>query len=1237
MKPTEQFITAPSGAPEAKSEVLGTKVTDFKAIRVKLASPEEILGWSFGEVTKPETINYRTQKPEKDGLFSERIFGPTRDYECYCGKYKRIRYKGVICDKCGVEVTRSSVRRERMGHIKLAAPVAHIWFLRGVPSRIGLMLDIPLPQLERVIYYASYIVIKVDDDAKRQVLAEIEREYSQKVKKFRGKGAKKRTRERQRLDEALRAAKEELAGIKPRRVMSESEFHRLSAKYGDIFEAATGAEPIRKFLEDLDLPVLARQLASETREAQLQMRRRLLKRLKLVRHFLKARIRPESMFISVLPVLPPDLRPMVQLDGGRYASSDLNDLYRRVINRNNRLKRLLELKAPEVIIRNEKRMLQEAVDALIDNSARRGQASQTAMAAQRRPLKSLADMLRGKQGRFRQNLLGKRVDYSGRSVIVIGPNLKLHECGMPKRMALEIFKPFVIKELIAREIAHNIRGATRLIEEAPPEVWAILEEVIQNKYVLLNRAPTLHRLSVQAFQPVLTEGLALQIPAMVCAAFNADFDGDQMAVHLPLSAEAQVEARDLMLSAANLLKPATGEPITVPTKDIVLGLYWMTCIKPDSFGAGKVFSSVEELILAHEQGLVDFRAPIKIMDPKNTGKTAREFTETSMGRIIFNRCLPADMPFLNQIFKKKDLNNLVSEIIHRYGIEKTRDVLDNLKFLGFEYATKSGISWGMDDLVVPPEKQKLIKEAEKKAADIQREYEEGLLAADERRKLIIETWRRVNDEISRLVPQTLDRFGPVYAMVDSGARGSWSPPSQMAGMKGLVTNPAGEIIELPVKASFKEGFNVLEYFIATHGGRKGMADTALRTASAGYLTRRLVDVAQDVVIREDDCGDDVGVVSNRKDAQEVGESFSHRIFSRTSLEDIKVGRKVVVKAGEMISRAAAKAIEDSKIESVRVRSPITCRTRFGLCVKCYGFDLGHNRPVAIGEAVGIVAAQAIGEPGTQLTMRTFHTGGVAAVVDITQGLPRVEEIFEVRPPKGRALLAEADATVLDVLDKGSSRVIRLKLAAAATKSAKRRERGRKEKSGSEGMIVEYSAPPQVAVWVKKGDKVTQGQQLTEGNLDLKELLMVSGRRAVQDYILKEVKKIYNTAGESIHDKHIEIIIRQIFSRVRIKDPGGSEYLPGDIIDKSRFFETNAALRKAGKKPAKAVQLVMGITKVALSTESFLSAASFQETARVLVAAALEAKIDPLKGLKENVIIGKLIPAGTGFRGVPKLD
>lgn len=1201
---------------------------DFGAIRIKVASPDEILKSSYGEVTKPETINYRTRKPEKDGLFSERIFGPTKDYECYCGKYKRIRYKGVICDKCGVEVTRSIVRREHMGHITLAAPVAHIWFLRGVPSRIGLILDIPLLQLERVVYYAGYIVIKVDEEEKKKVLEDLEREYQAKLKEVLKKKDEEKSKERLRLEEALKRAKAEVGHIQRLRVLTEEEYYRLSLRYGAMFEAETGAEPIRKILAETDFKKLARELAAEFRRGTSQNTRKILRRLKLLRSFAKAGIRPEWMFITVLPVLPPDLRPMVQLDGGRFASSDLNDLYRRVINRNNRLKRLMELKAPDVIIRNEKRMLQEAVDALIDNSARRGRGAQSSLGAQRRPLKSLADMLKGKQGRFRQNLLGKRVDYSGRSVIVIGPELSLNECGMPKRMALEIFKPFVMRELLNREIVHNIKGASRLIEDVTPEVWGILEEVILGKYVLLNRAPTLHRLSVQAFRPVLIEGFALQIPAMVCQAFNADFDGDQMAVHLPLSEEAQAEAEHLMLPGKNLLKPATGDPIVIPTKDIILGIYWLTGEdRKNAEPPHKIaYSSGVEAMLAYENKFVGLRDPIRVRITTDLKRKKSELVETTVGRIILNDILPEDFPFVNHRFGKKELRDLVSQVVHRYGIERANAVLDELKDLGFYYATLSGFSWGMDDLSVPLEKPELIADAIKEVDAINRQYQEGLLTNEERRKRVIAVWFRTNDAVEKLVPKMLDPDGSVYSIIDSGSRGSWAQPSQMAGMKGLVINPSGEIIELPIKSSYKEGFNVLEYFISTHGARKGSTDTALKTASAGYLTRRLVDVAQDVVVREADCKTQNYAVIRRKGLKEAGETLSERIASRTAAESIKAGRKTLVERDKIIDRGTARKIEEAGIEEVKTRSILKCRTRFGVCQKCYGFDLGYNEPIKLGEAVGVVAAQAIGEPGTQLTMRTFHTGGVAAVVDITQGLPRVEEIFEVRPPRGKAPIAERDGRVLNVSEQEKTRTIKIRHVASSG--------GKKppSKSSLRGDIVEYVVPSGVALWVKEGDEVKAGMQLAEGNLDLKDLLRISGTEAVEQYILREVKKIYQNSGEAINDKHIEIMVRQMFSRVRIKDPGGSPFMTGDIVDRSRFLAENAKIRARGARPCRAVQLVMGITKVALSTESFLSAASFQETARVLVSAACEGKIDELRGLKENVIIGKLIPAGTGYRG-----
>ncbi len=1207
------------------------------------------MSWSYGEVIKPETINYRTQKPEKDGLFCERIFGPSKDWECYCGKYRRIRYKGVVCDKCGVEVTRAIVRRERMGHIKLATPVCHIWFLRGVPSRIGLIFDLPLPALERVIYYAAYIVIKVDEEAKVEAFREIDREYKSRIK------------DKKEAKEALKVARDqavqELQGIKKYQVLSEIDYHRLSEKYGEIFEAGIGSEVVRKLLEEVDLKELERKLSLEVEKESLVQRKKTLKRLKLVRGFLTAGIRPEWMFLTALPVLPPDLRPMVQLDGGRYASSDLNDLYRRVINRNNRLKKLQELKAPEVITRNEKRMLQEAVDALIDNSIRRGQGPVPTSAAQKRPLRSLADMLKGKQGRFRQNLLGKRVDYSGRSVIVIGPELKLSECGLPKKMALELFKPFVINKLVEREIAHNIRAAGRLIEEAPNIIWALLEEVIQDRYVLLNRAPTLHRLGIQAFKPVLIEGFAVRIHPLVCTAFNADFDGDQMAVHLPLTEEAQAEAKNIMLSSLNLLKPATGEPIVDPSKDIIFGCYFMSRIVPGLKGEGKVFGSPKEAILAYQFGEVALKAGIRVRigkplagaaadtapsktvsgKKKNSGKDEpgikkSNIIETCVGRLIFNDIFPPDMPFINEELKKKVLSRIVGEVIERFDRDKAGEIFDAVKKLGFEYASRSGTSWGMDDLRTPEEKSVILGEGENEVKQIWRQYGEGLLTEEERKSRVIQVWQKVVDKIKALVPGALNPEGSVFSIINSRARGTEAQLVQMAGIKGLVANPAGETIELPIKNSYKEGLNVLEYFIATHGARKGTADTALRTASAGYLTRRLVDVSQDVTIAEDDCKDSRGIEIWRRDGEETNQSFSSRIFSRTLLEDVidPSTKKILAKSGEIIDKKTAQTIDDNKsIENVSARSPMTCRSLKGVCQKCYGYDLGNNALVKIGEAVGIVAAQAIGEPGTQLTMRTFHTGGMAGGADITQGLPRVQEIFEVRIPKGKAVISETAGIVEDIEDGGKQKIIRVRVIdeeAAKFSGLKKTKRAKKFAE-----IREYAVASNAALCVKKGDEVAPGSQLCEGSVDLKELFKACGSRRVERYILNEIQKIYTSQGAPIHDKHIEIIVRQMFSRVRIKEAGSSGMTPGEVVEKSRFLKINSRLLAQKKKPAKAVQLLLGITKVALSTESFLSAASFQETARVLISAACEGKEDNLYGLKENVIIGRLIPAGTGFR------
>ncbi|MDP3999083.1 MAG: DNA-directed RNA polymerase subunit beta' [bacterium] len=1168
---------------------------DFDAIKLKVASPEDILKWSFGEVLKAETINYRTQRPEKDSLFSERIFGPTKDWECYCGKYRRIRYKGIVCDKCGVEVTRSIVRRERMGHIKLASPVAHIWFLRSAPSKISLFLDVPLPKVEKVIYYASYIITSLNETNRKRVLNELEKEFSSRKKTARQEKVKVSE-----LKSAMTESRKAIESLRVGMVLSEIEFHHLSRRFGDVFEAGTGAEAIRNILKDVDLKDLVAEIKKELEISKDTLaERRLLRRLKLATSMLKNNMRPEWMILTVLPVLPPDLRPMVALDGGRYATSDLNDLYRRVINRNNRLKKLLELKAPDVIVVNEKRMLQESIDALIDNTARFGVQQ---MSSQKRPLRSLADMLRGKQGRFRQNLLGKRVDYSGRSVIVIGPHLKLHECGLPKRMALELFKPFVINKIIERGLAHNIRNSNRLIEQAPPEVWAILEEVIADRKVLLNRAPTLHRLGVQAFKPLLTEDLAIRIPPMVCTAFNADFDGDQMAVHLPLSDEAQKEATELMLSSQNLLKPATGDPITVPTQDIVLGVYYLTKTRANVLGTGKAFASLEEALVAYENGLVAVNALVRI-----------DKLETSVGRMIFNEALPDDWEFVNKHLDKKSISRMVGAIIHKYGIEKSAVYLDNIKKVGFEYATRAGITWSMSDLVSPKEKDGIIKKAEEDVAGISGQFDEGLLTDSERRARVISVWEKVKSAISKLVPASMNETNPIYAIIDSGSRGSWAQPVQMMGMKGLVQNPKNEPIELPIKSSLKEGFSVLEYFISTHGARKGSTDTALKTASAGYLTRRLIDVCQDLVIREEDCRTVEGIDLVKADSAEFGQPFAAQLFSRTALENVKVDGKTVIKAGEMMDREMAELIGQSNLEIVKVRSPISCKTLYGVCSKCYGYDLGNNHAVKLGVAVGIVAAQSIGEPGTQLTMRTFHIGGIAGA-DITHGLPRVEEIFESRTPKGKAYLAEEGGVVVEIEERGSLKVVKIKCMG----------KNKKEK------VFEYSIPRIVTTFVKLGDEIKKGEQLCEGNLDLKELFSLKGSRAVERYVVNEVQRIYFNEGAPINNKHLEVIVRQMFARVRIKESGDTEFVSGDILEKSRFLEVNRQIKKAGKQPAKAVQVLMGITKVALSTESFLSAASFQETARSLINAATEGRVDHLRGLKENVIIGRLIPVGTGL-------
>ena len=1188
---------------------------DLSSIKLKIASPDDIMSWSYGEVTKPETINYRTQKPERDGLFSESIFGPTKDWECYCGKYKRIRYKGIICDRCGVEVTRSIVRRERMGHIKLAAPVAHIWFLRGVPSKVATVLGVSLPELERVIYFASYIITSVNEDLKAEAMKRIESEFKSKLKNSKNAG------EEESLKELKDREKNNLKNMLKYQIISELDFRDLSSKYGEVFEASIGAEAVRKLLEELDMEEMLSELEGEAKNESNPLEiRKISRRLKYLKGMIKAGIRPEWAIITILPVIPPALRPMVPLDGGRYATSDLNDLYRRVINRNNRLKHLLELKAPEVITKNEKRMLQEAVDALIDNSMRRGQITTAASTGQKRALKSLADMLKGKQGRFRQNLLGKRVDYSGRSVIVIGPELNLAECGLPKQMALELFKPFVVGILIRKELAHNIKSAGRLIEQETADVWAALEEAMKNKLVLLNRAPTLHRLSVQAFEPILIEGKAIKIPALPTHAFNADFDGDQMAVHLPLTVEAQREARELMLASHGILKPATGEPVASPSHDVSFGVYYLTSMSNGARGEGKTFSSRYEALLSFENDLTDLRAKIKVPNPDHQIDDSQpKMIETTPGRMIFNKALPKGHVFVNRTLTKPDLKVIGSDIWDEFGKEATVVFLDKVKDLGFHYATISGISWGMNDLRIPVEKPGIIKEADQKIEENKALYEDGLLTEYERRSKAIEIWNTTKSKLSVLVKKQLNPDDSAFMLVDSKSRGTWGTLDQMMGMRGIFANPAGELIELPVRNSLKEGLTSLEYFISTHGARKGLVDTALKTATAGYLTRRLVDVAQDIVVTEADCKDKEGFVMHAEDGKVSGETLGRRVKGRAVLEDIiGLDGEVIVKKNKIVDKESAKKIETLGLKTIKVRSAIKCKAYTGICQLCYGYDLSKNELVDIGEAVGIVTAQAIGEPGTQLTMRTFHTGGVAGGADITMGLPRVEEIFEARPPTFKALVADVDGKVLAVEDRGKQKVLAVEVAPSAG-------------SGQAGEKREYLVSPNITVTVAAGDLVTVGQQLSEGHVDLKELFKTTDSiDLVARYIIKEVQAIYSPTGDSINDKHVELIVRQMFSRVKVLDSGDTDLLAGDTVEKRTAWIENEKAKDNKKIEATFEQLLLGITKVSLTTDSFLSAASFQETARVLIDSAILGKEDYLRGLKENVIIGRLIPAGTGF-------
>jgi DNA-directed RNA polymerase subunit beta' len=1147
---------------------------NFDAIKISLASPEKIREWSRGEVKKPETINYRTLKPEKDGLFCEKIFGPTKDWECHCGKYKKVKYKGVVCDKCGVEVTKAKVRRERMGHIELAAPVSHIWYFKGVPSRMGLILDMTPRNLEKVLYFAAYVVIDPGD----------------------------------------------VPNLEKKQILSEKEYRELKEKYGDRFKAGMGAEAIKELLKEIDLEKLAQELRQELETATGQKKLKIIKRLEVVEAFRKSGNRPEWMILDVIPVIPPELRPMVQLDGGRFATSDLNDLYRRVINRNNRLKKLMDLGAPDIIIRNEKRMLQEAVDALIDN----GRRGRPVTGPGNRPLKSLSDMLKGKQGRFRQNLLGKRVDYSGRSVIVVGPELKIYQCGLPKEMALELFKPFVMKKLVEKGICNNIKNAKKAVERQRSEVWDILEEVIKDHPVLLNRAPTLHRLGIQAFEPVLVEGRAIRLHPLVCTAYNADFDGDQMAVHVPLSAEAQAEARFLMLSANNLLKPADGKPIVVPTQDMVLGIYYLTLEKKGDKGEGMIFSSEEEALLAYEHKVVGLHARIKVKRTAEVdGEVISGLVETTVGKIILNQVIPQDLGFVDRskrenllkyeidtLVDKKMLGRIIDRCIKVYGNTRTAEILDEIKELGFKFSTRGAITISVSDMVIPEVKQKLIAEAEQKVENIEKLYRHGLISDQERYEQVISIWNETKDKLTEELIQNLDEFNPIFMMANSGARGSKNQISQLAGMRGLMANPSGKTIEMPIKSNFREGLNVIEFFISTHGARKGLADTALRTADSGYLTRRLVDVAQDIIVREEDCGTEKGIwVEEIRDGTEVIETLEERIIGRYAADDIKNEKTgdVIVKKNELITEEVAKKIVDAGINRVYVRSVLECKTRYGVCTKCYGLDLGTGQPVNVGEAVGIIAAQAIGEPGTQLTMRTFHTGGIAGQ-DITQGLPRVEELFEARKPKGVAVISEIEGYVSIKEDKKRTITVR----------------------NDNGEERTYEIPYGARLKVNDGDYIQAGDELTEGSINPHDLLKIKGPRGVQSYLLAEVQKVYKMQGVDINDKHIEIIIRQMMKKVKIEDPGDTELLPGDIVEIHRFEEENDKAIAEGKRPALGRRVLLGITKAALSTESFLSAASFQETTRVLTDAAIKGKVDPLIGLKENVIIGKLIPAGTGM-------
>jgi len=1219
-------------------------VNFFDQLKIGLATADDIRTWSYGEVKKPETINYRTLKPERDGLFCEKIFGPTRDWECYCGKYKRVRFKGIICERCGVEVTRSKVRRERMGHIELAAPVTHIWYFKGVPSRLGYLLDLAPKDLEKVIYFAAYMITRVDEEARHRDLASLEAKIDLERKQLETRRDNEVNERMAKLEEDLKALEAEGAKADAKRKLKDAaerearqrrdrvqrELDRLEAvwerfknlkvqdlegdemlyremtyRFGDYFEGSMGAQAIQRRLADFDLDAEAEKLREIIAGGKGQRKTRALKRLKVVSAFQGSSNRPEGMVLDAVPVIPPELRPMVQLDGGRFATSDLNDLYRRVINRNNRLKRLLDLGAPEIIVNNEKRMLQEAVDSLFDN----GRRGRPVTGPGNRPLKSISDMLKGKQGRFRQNLLGKRVDYSGRSVIVVGPQLKLHQCGLPKQMALELFKPFVMKRLVDLNHAQNIKSAKRMVERERPVVWDVLEEVITEHSVLLNRAPTLHRLGIQAFEPQLIEGKAIQIHPLVCSAFNADFDGDQMAVHLPLSAEAQAEARILMLSTSNILKPSDGRPVTMPTQDMIIGLYFLTLDREGRPGEGRAFSSPAEAQMAFERGEIAVQSKVKI-------RIDGEIVETTLGRTILNDTLPEDYPYVNYQVGKKELGAIVNDLAERYSKVDVAVALDNLKDVGFHWATRSGVTISMDDVVSPASKPEILATYEAQAAKVQQQFDRGLITEDERRQELIEIWTQATGEVAEAMSETFDADNPIYMMVNSGARGNMMQLRQIAAMRGLVANPKGEIIPRPIKANYREGLSVVEYFIATHGARKGLADTALRTADSGYLTRRLVDVSQDVIIREEDCGTERGLPKVIAERLEDGslvkaENVETSAYARNAATDIThpESGEVLVDAGGDLGDVVIDRLIAAGVEKIKVRTVLTCEARTGTCAKCYGRSLATGKLVDIGEAVGTIAAQSIGEPGTQLTMRTFHTGGVAGD-DITHGLPRVVELFEARQPKGRAPITEAAGRVeIDDSDKARKIIIT-------------------PDDGSER--VEYPVTKRARLLVRDGESVEVGQQLTHGTPDPQEVLRILGVRRAQEHLVDEVQEVYRSQGVAIHDKHIEIIVRQMLRRVTVIEQGDSHLIPGDLADRALFEEENRRVVAEGGQPASGRPVLMGITKASLAVESWLSAASFQETTRVLTEAAIHGKSDALRGLKENIIIGKLIPAGTGL-------